>query len=193
MSLSPPRSGRRTVAVAAAVTLLAALAVLASGGTPAHAAPANGPIPCSVRISATLHSSNPSRDMVVALPAPYTAEGTEPVMWSFLGGLNQRWCPQPVGSGALVLRNMVSGQCLTAAGPPKNGTPVNQQRCIGSSGSTYQQWKDQDVSGRVAFKNVATGGCLDIIGKNPKAGARLQIWGCSYAWNQTWWLGQNGK
>jgi hypothetical protein len=61
------------------------------------------------------------------------------------------------------------------------GTPVTQQSC---SGSTQQRWSIQGVANGFAYKNYATGRCLDIVGKSSSVGALLQVWSCSYAWNQ---------
>ena len=186
MPLSLPRTIRRSCVAAVAATLFAVLALLGPGG----AAPANAATYCGFDVSVTIHSDNPYRDLVVALPKPYDANGTQPIMWSHLSNQNQRWCPVPIGTTQFEYRNALSGKCLTAAGPPVNGTPVNQQAC---GGSTYQRWTVNKATAGSALKNVGTGGCLDVIEKNANAGAKLQIWGCNYsAWNQTWWFGRYG-
>ena len=176
--LTPSRTIHHARVVAGA--LFAALALLAAGG----AAPASAAVDCGITANMRTHSA--SNDLALALPAPYYVNGTRPIMWSYWGGDNQRWCKVLVMDKKYVYMNVLSGKCLTAAGPAQNGTPVDQQTC---TPLFYNQlWTIEDVRpGRIALKSVGTGGCLDIIAKNQKPGAKLQIWGCSYASNQLWW------
>ena len=190
MPLSPPRTIRRTCVVAATAMLFAVLALLGPSGAAASPAPY-----CSSDVSVTLHSANPIRDLVVALPQPYDEEGKRPIMWSHLGNQNQRWCmvAGPSGPTDLEYHNARSGKCLTAAGTAANNTPVKQQTC---NGSPFQRWifRDVNVGEKFALQNIGTGGCLDVVGKNAAEGALLQTWGCNYsAWNQIWSFGRYGN
>ena len=172
--------------LAVAAALFAALALLGSGG--ASSALAAGP--CDERDSLTLRNANPPTELVVALSAPYDTNKKRPIMWSYWGGRNQRWCEISVANTnntQVEYRNLASGKCLTAAGPAKNGTPVNQQTCIGS---TYQRWAGRDpFKIWEPIKNIATRGCLAVIGTTAKPGALLQIWSCGSGSNQRWAYG----
>ena len=184
--MSPPRSNRHAhlVAAAVAMALFAVLVLLGAGGAPpANAAPPSEPV-CTVTQSRILINGT---GLVVALPAPYDTNGTRPIMWSYWGGNNQRWCETGT-SGGSQWRNRLSGKCLTASGPVANGTLVDQQQCV--SGNTKQRWTRVPLSSGWGLKNDGTGRCLDIVEKSTSAGAKLQVWGCSYATNQRWGIGE---
>jgi hypothetical protein len=69
-------------------------------------------------------------------------------------------------------------KCL---GPNNNGTgnstPIVIQDCNGSSAQSYTAMP-MSASGVYAFKNVASGRCLNVAGNTTANGALLQLWDC---------------
>lgn len=187
MTLSP----RQVVSTGLFALALALCALL----TPAGVAPAHAASVCSSEkaIWGAREAGGTFKrgSQLIALPAPYFADGTAPVMWENNGRLNQRWCMLTIirpggGFGVYKFRNVTSGQCLDAKDGADYRTAVVQLSC---SADSSQAWEAVPLrNGSFALRNMSGGGqfCLDIINKNTVHGAHLQTWTCSGAWNQAW-------
>jgi hypothetical protein len=105
--------------------------------------------------------------------------------WRTTGDItNQLWHVDNPG-GWTTLRGVDSGKCLDESAQ-RNGAAVYIYTCHGGAN---QDWSyDVNSVGNIRLRNRADGRCLDIKDYNKNAGAALQVWDCSWAWNQAFGL-----
>jgi endo-1,4-beta-xylanase len=112
-----------------------------------------------------------------------TASNVRLEIESCTGTANQRWRPEPVGSGFFRLHNELSGLCVDVSGASLAlGAPVIQFTC--NTGAN-QQWLVTDVTGgseRLTARH--SGQVLDVAGQGTAAGTLLQQWSSNGGANQ---------
>jgi Ricin-type beta-trefoil lectin domain-like len=89
---------------------------------------------------------------------------------------------EPVG----LLRNPVSGRCLDKSldKPDADGNAVYLYDC---NYTTNQLWRIRNDGDSYELVNQSDGRCLDISNYGWEDGATIQVWTCTFAWNQRWW------
>jgi hypothetical protein len=104
--------------------------------------------------------------------------GTAVQIYSSWGSASQAFYLLQSGSDWKIAMSSNQNKCL---GPNNNGTgnstAIVIQDCNGSSAQSYTAMP-MSTSGVYAFKNVASGRCLNVTGASTANGARLQLWDC---------------
>jgi endo-1,4-beta-xylanase len=99
------------------------------------------------------------------------------------GTANQRWRPEPMGSGFFRWRNELSGLCIDVSGASLSlGAPIIQFTC---GSQLNQQWAVTDVTGgseRITARH--SGQVMDVTGQGTAAGTLLQQWSSNNGGNQ---------
>jgi hypothetical protein len=169
----------------------------ASATVPPPEPPQGTPGPEPMPLRGALASPGPDgtgrNGLAVGIASPSGRDRAAARMLSLTGPTTQ-WRISEVPTDDHYLRtvylvNTRSGRCLdeSADALPHDGTVVYQYAC---SGAVNQRWSisfiDRGGATYMALVNHRDGRCLDIAGRDPRAGASLQVWHCSYAWNQIW-------
>ncbi|MDO0928911.1 non-reducing end alpha-L-arabinofuranosidase family hydrolase [Streptomyces sp. TG1A-8] len=154
--------GRLSVALAAAVTVLVALAAMLVAD-PAQAA-----------TSGALRGVGSGRCLDV--PGAGQTNGTYLQIYDCSSGTNQQWTLTD-GNQLTVYGNM----CLDVPGhATATGTRVQIWTC---SGAANQQWR---VNSDGTVVGVESGLCLDVTGSGTANGTAVELWTCNGGGNQKW-------
>lgn len=116
------------------------------------------------------------------------ANGAKVQQWTCNGTNAQRFRTQNVGNGKVLLVNVNSKKCVDAgAWGASNGTAYIQWDC---KGGTNQQFTvtNSNFGTKTLRAAHAPGRCLEIQGPTTADGAKAQLWDCSTAPNQDWYL-----
>ncbi|MEU0797625.1 non-reducing end alpha-L-arabinofuranosidase family hydrolase [Amycolatopsis sp. NPDC005961] len=156
-------SSRRIAALAAAVTVAAAVATgVTLGAGPALA-----------DVTGALHGVGSGRCLDV--PNANQADGTSLQIYDCSGGANQQWTSTNAGQ-----LTVFGGKCLDVPGGATAGTRVQIWTCHGGAN---QQWRIGSDGTVVA---VQTGLCLDVTGAATANGTAVGLWTCNGGSNQKW-------
>ena len=112
-------------------------------------------------------------------------DGARIIQWTYNGGNNQRWLPQPVGDGSFVFACRNSDKVLDVAGASKqNGARVIQWQ---RNGGPNQRWRLYAFGSLYAvFINEHSGKALDVSGGAGDEGAVVIQWDWNGGANQLW-------
>ena len=107
-----------------------------------------------------------------------TTNGTNVQQYATWNGAPQAFFLLASGSDWKITMSANQNKCL---GPNNNGTGNNTaivvQDCNGSNAQNYTAMP-MSASGVYAFKNVASGRCLNVAGNTTANGALLILWDC---------------
>ncbi len=155
--------------------LTSALAVTAAvGGLLATAAPAFADDHFDVTVR------NTASGKCLAPQGESSAAGVAIVQVTCNGSPFQRWDFVDHDDHIFQIRNAVTLECMDAAGPNANGTPVIQWPCSSISNQRFQASRDLPdfVSLRSRVSGTSTH-CLDDPGGLSTEGAAMQLWVCN--------------
>ena len=104
--------------------------------------------------------------------------GTAVQQYSSWGTTSQAFYLLPMGSDWKITMGPNQNKCIAPSNNgTANGTLMVIQDCNGSTAQNYTAMP-MSASGVYAFKNVASGRCLNIQGASTANGARLGLWDC---------------
>jgi hypothetical protein len=119
-----------------------------------------------------------------------TGQGAPIVQEPCNGGAAQKWTEVSVGNNIFHYVNVLSGLCLDARGPARNGTPIQQWTCNKISNENWQpgEYIPDYIPPLISRVSGTNNYCLDIPGGQRTPGLALQIYRCNGTEAQQWWI-----
>ncbi|UOX90843.1 ricin-type beta-trefoil lectin domain protein [Amycolatopsis sp. FBCC-B4732] len=156
-------TSRRIAALAAAVTVTAAVVTAVTLGAGPALADSTG----------ALHGVGSGRCLDV--PNANQTDGTTLQIYDCSGGAGQQWTSTAAG-----LLTVFGSKCLDVPGGATAGTRVQIWTCHGGAN---QQWR---LNSDGTIVGVQSGLCLDVTGAGTANGTAVTVWTCHGGSNQKW-------